>query len=861
MFPPNFIQPVDPNDPAWANCKAGAMALNVIAQTQITPSDYDVLNCDGTVRTESSVGVVLQGSTQPIPVCVQGTAIELDGFDVCYDGVPAHIEIIRDETTGVIDRYVAHYKDGSGTVVDPADMTLVGNCPVTETYDVCDVINATITGDITYTITGAEVALSDLTTLTFTNDTVRYFWTDFGNGFSDVGPLPSVVYNDGHYEIKTYAVMRSGNKLLIATKEIDVVGGVVTVTGANPQPVANNYPISVGTAKQEYSGSTPVGTPKNPDGSDYTVQGTLAWDCPAIIDDLEDNAEWDPEPEPKDLFVPHVSGCIKRTTPGATTQICVADVHSYSFAASDLIGATKIADDGNGNFTIVQELSPAASTAGLYLEMLLYMSAPNARTFEDVGGFAQFYFHTGNIDNILNFPATNTVQYDLHLEPGISDTPGLLPTPCADPIDDATYQASAANLKGVFDGAALNTQLPNNLPADFVVTIYAATDVTTEETIEFIPAKQFVRELADGSFEEFYRTPGDINTAINFDIATDVFSSTCFEEEKDITISGITSEPVCDVLEESITPFNVAPDAFANLLGGLTDFDNLSAITSISNPPFTYTVPTDAVGTQDGYGFVYSNSTLTANHLVNRVTFELTIDTASGDTTDSVQDAIGGGVYDSAGVPIPGTLNVTAPVVVGGPNAYVALGFGAAVGTTYSVEFIPTAPHPGNDLLVFIGSDDFDAGSVVPAQYTVNSVSIEGDLTVVGAKTPIKQIETVDTLGQKVTSFIDLLGNPYTVVGTVQPCDMYGEALQEIISLLQPTPDVGLTKLMQRLSASYTVATLYKSVSVTAISSDVTVDGVPVPATFNWSVDSSSKERYTDTVTVNGSDYIITEVR
>jgi hypothetical protein len=532
MFPPNFIQPVDPNDPAWANCKAGAMALNVIAQTQITPSDYDVLNCDGTVRTESSVGVVLQGSTQPIPVCVQGTAIELDGFDVCYDGVPAHIEIIRDETTGVIDRYVAHYKDGSGTIVDPADMTLVGNCPVTETYDVCDVINATITGDITYTITGADVALSTLTGLTFTNDTVKYFWTDFGNGFSDVGSLPSAIYNDGHYEIKTYAVMRSGNKLLIAAKEIDVVGGVITLVGANPQPVVNSYPVSVGTAKQEYSGSTPVGTPKNPDGSDYTVQGTLAWNCPAIIDDLEDNAEWNPDPEPKELLIPHVSGCIKRTTPGVTTQVCSPDVHNYSFAASDLIGATKIADDGNGNFTIVQELSPSAAAAGLYLEMLLYMAAPNARTFEDVGGFAQFYFHTGNIDNILNFPATNTVQYDLHLEPGVSDTPGLLPAPCVDSIDDATYQSSAANLKGVFDGATLNTQLPNNLPADFVVTIYGTTGVITEESVQYIPAKQFVRELADGSFDEFYRTPGDINTAIDFDIATDIFSSTCFEEKK-----------------------------------------------------------------------------------------------------------------------------------------------------------------------------------------------------------------------------------------------------------------------------------------------------------------------------------------
>lgn len=296
MFPPNFIQPVDPNDPAWANCKAGAMALNVIAQTQITPSDYDVLNCDGTVRTESSVGVVLQGSTQPIPVCVQGTAIELDGFDVCYDGRPAHIEIIRDEETGAIDRYVAHYKDGSGTVVDPADLTMVSNCPVTETREVCDVLTATVGGTIPYTLTTNDVAIAYTPSVVLTGDTALFYWTDFGDGYNDVGNAPSHTYTaDGHYEIKTYAVMASGNKILLAAKEIVITAGVVTIATANPQTVNRVYKVSVGSAMQEYSGTTPVGVPVNPDGTPYTVVGNLAWECPKIIDELEDNAEWNPE--------------------------------------------------------------------------------------------------------------------------------------------------------------------------------------------------------------------------------------------------------------------------------------------------------------------------------------------------------------------------------------------------------------------------------------------------------------------------------------------------------------------------------------------------------------------------------------
>jgi hypothetical protein len=239
--------------------------------------------------------------------------------------------------------------DNGDSVAAPAGVEPCSD-PVKSVESVCDVISATITGDITYTITGAEVALSGLTTLTFTNDTARYFWTDFGNGFSDVGPLPSAIYNDGHYEIKTYAVMTSGNKILIATKELDVVGGVITVTGANPQPVVNSYPVSVGTAKQEYSGSTPVGTPKNPDGSDYTVQGTLAWNCPAIIDDLEDNGEWNPE-EKADLVE-----CT--TIIGANTVTEGTD--------ANLIAASEVVTGGGGTITPYHTMlgNPGLNLAG-----------------------------------------------------------------------------------------------------------------------------------------------------------------------------------------------------------------------------------------------------------------------------------------------------------------------------------------------------------------------------------------------------------------------------------------------------------------------------------------------------------------
>jgi len=73
--------------------------------------------------------------------------------------------------------------------------------------------------------------------------------------------------------------------------------------------------------------------------------------------------------------------------------------------------------------------------------------------------------------------------------------------------------------------------------------------------------------------------------------------------------------------------------------------------------------------------------------------------------------------------------------------------------------------------------------------------------------------------------------------------------------------EVSLTQTVQRLAAPYTVVTGYKSVSVTAISSNVTIDGVAIPANFTWSVDSSSGERFSDTVAITGTDYIVTEVR
>jgi hypothetical protein len=84
------------------------------------------------------------------------------------------------------------------------------------------------------------------------------------------------------------------------------------------------------------------------------------------------------------------------------------------------------------------------------------------------------------------------------------------------------------------------------------------------------------------------------------------------------------------------------------------------------------------------------------------------------------------------------------------------------------------------------------------------------------------------------------------------PCETTG------VGAVVPTT---LTKTIQRLSAPYTVATGYKSLSVTALSNNVTIDGVSIPNSFTWSVDGSDGEVFLATVALAGSDYIVTEVR
>ena len=229
----------------------------------------------------------------------------------------------------------------------------------------------------------------------------------------------------------------------------------------------------------------------------------------------------------EDVFVPHVNGCIERTVPGSTL-ICNSTTTPYSFSGTDLVVFTITANDGNGNYTMIQEQVPTAHAA--FLALLQSIEAGNARAVEDIGpGFLLLNWHEGNITNVVDLSATE-VQFDIHVEAGISDIPQPLIAPCVDPVANATYQSSATTLRTIYDPVPLNIKQANGGTAiSFVVTNYFATLIPGgDDTVTHIPAKQVVK-LVDGLLVETYHTPGDINTEIPFDNATDVFKNVCVE--------------------------------------------------------------------------------------------------------------------------------------------------------------------------------------------------------------------------------------------------------------------------------------------------------------------------------------------
>lgn len=178
--------------------------------------------------------------------------------------------------------------------VDSITATYLLNQENKHTEKIYDVLTAVFGGSIAYSFVAPLEVFLIYSGVTLANDTILYYWTDFGDGYNDVGNNPSHAYNaDGEYEIKSYAITASGNKILLFAKEVRILSGIITYGPvALPQPVSATYKVFVGAAFQDYCGSLLVGNPYNADGTLYTLVGDFETERPIIIDLLEDNADY-----------------------------------------------------------------------------------------------------------------------------------------------------------------------------------------------------------------------------------------------------------------------------------------------------------------------------------------------------------------------------------------------------------------------------------------------------------------------------------------------------------------------------------------------------------------------------------------
>ena len=193
--------------------------------------------------------------------------------------------------------------------VDSITATYLMNQENKHTEVISDVLTAVFWWTVAFTYTApTNIAISYAAT-TIANDTIVSYRTDFGDGYNDVWPSPSHSYNaDGEYEIKWYAITLSGNKLLLYAKEVTIAWGSITYSGTNPHVVARTYKVLVAKAFQDYCGATLVGTPYDADGSAYTLAGDFEVATPIIIDELEDNADYQAKDIvcKKEIFATHI---------------------------------------------------------------------------------------------------------------------------------------------------------------------------------------------------------------------------------------------------------------------------------------------------------------------------------------------------------------------------------------------------------------------------------------------------------------------------------------------------------------------------------------------------------------------------
>ena len=314
--------------------------------------------------------IVTKESISEVEICVAGvTAIQKTVID------SVGTEVVTYKTTnGSVLATPASFTYGACLAVEPSITVNVPNCNNTTTPQIVDEVNgvyllnpskfhteiiydvvvANISGTIPYTFTAPRTVSISYSSIVLTNDSLSpqvSFWTDFGDGYNDVGGNPQHTYNtDGTYEIKSYLIATSGNKILFITKEITINAGTIVYNSVtNPEAVNKNYNVAINVGLlQNYCDNTPIGSPYSPNGIAATLQGTAWLIPPPVRDELEDNADYQTIISTPLVQRVHQNFVVTGTTP----LVIPAGLISISITKTNNTGIVNISGDNGTNFPL-----------------------------------------------------------------------------------------------------------------------------------------------------------------------------------------------------------------------------------------------------------------------------------------------------------------------------------------------------------------------------------------------------------------------------------------------------------------------------------------------------------------------------
>lgn len=448
-------------------------------------------------------------------------AIVANWLPICVDGTQWYVrekEII-DNADGTITSTVLEYKDGADgsiTTTAPTGTITEGYCQTTVTdFDVelivlCDqATDGTITDKFIRTITwvnGVPTSVVD----TELDGTTPYV----------VSGKAKVCDDEYHVDKECYQALVDGDGYLAGDK---VYRDSIIKVGENPL-----IPIRFIWVNK--------------------TQGTLIFDSvlggPSADPSLSPADFGDCQLAPSELTpLPHQVGCI------VTPEQCQVVNDTMTIPGTEFLSFRVTANDGNGNFTVVQTVASEATKDQL-VQILTDLASAGTRAIETITGVGTYFFWDGNFDNVTDISVGSTyeIQYDYHVEAGVTDAPNPhLSAPCTEPYPDSDYQNTATLLGGWYASVPLDTDIPNNGTENITFDINTYQAIVGGRT----QVKQFVYQDSDGNLIEEYRELGNLGNVVPFDPVTETYLPNCVDGAVDTIVECAGATTVTDTFDSS----------------------------------------------------------------------------------------------------------------------------------------------------------------------------------------------------------------------------------------------------------------------------------------------------------------------